>query len=548
MIYTMKKLGSLLLILGISIISLNLKAQGYEIKIKIANLKSQKLILGHHFVDQLIPDDTITLNNKGEGAFKGKTSLPGGMYFIFLPSRNYFDIFISDNQNFTIENDTTDFLKNMKITGNKENNVFIEYQAFLAQNREKVNALTEEYKATKDENRKKEIEKEYNEINKLVGNKAEETIKANPDLFFSQFLKATQEVKIPESITDQNQKYYYYRNNYFKYFDYKDKRLLRTPIYESRLDYYLDKVVPQNPDSIIPEVDILIENARYDKELFRYMLVHLFNKYAKSQLMGMENVYLHIGEKYYITEAEWSDKKFIDELKENIRRKKPALIGNLSPEIKMILLPNNTDAIDDVKQALTEMKEQGNAIIKDEVKLKEEAKLHKSRNPQLTDSAAYSQVLIGKLADKLENMLIPKFEGYISLLDQKAKYLILYFWEPDCSHCKEATPKFSEAYDQKNLKDLGVQVMAVYLHRNINEWEKYTKSINEWLEFILKNKMLKWTNVWEPFGYSQFRDKYDISSSPVLYLLDKDKKIIAKRISWEQAVDLIHEIEKSEQK
>lgn len=548
MIYTMKKLGSLLLILGISIISLNLKAQGYEIKIKIANLKSQKLILGHHFVDQLIPDDTITLNNKGEGAFKGKTSLPGGMYFIFLPSRNYFDIFISDNQNFTIENDTTDFLKNMKITGNKENNVFIEYQAFLAQNREKVNALTEEYKATKDENRKKEIEKEYNEINKLVGNKAEETIKANPDLFFSQFLKATQEVKIPESITDQNQKYYYYRNNYFKYFDYKDKRLLRTPIYESRLDYYLDKVVPQNPDSIIPEVDILIENSRYDKELFRYMLVHLFNKYAKSQLMGMENVYLHIGEKYYITEAEWSDKKFIDELKENIRRKKPALIGNLSPEIKMILLPNNTDAIDDVKQALTEMKEQGNAIIKDEVKLKEEAKLHKSRNPQLTDSAAYSQVLIGKLADKLENMLIPKFEGYISLLDQKAKYLILYFWEPDCSHCKEATPKFSEAYDQKNLKDLGVQVMAVYLHRNINEWEKYTKSINEWLEFILKNKMLKWTNVWEPFGYSQFRDKYDISSSPVLYLLDKDKKIIAKRISWEQAVDLIHEIEKSEQK
>jgi thiol-disulfide isomerase/thioredoxin len=544
----MKKLGSLLLILGISIISLNLKAQGYEIKIKIANLKSQKLILGHHFVDQLIPDDTITLNNKGEGAFKGKTSLPGGMYFIFLPSRNYFDIFISDNQNFTIENDTTDFLKNMKITGNKENNVFIEYQAFLAQNREKVNALTEEYKATKDENRKKEIEKEYNEINKLVGNKAEETIKANPDLFFSQFLKATQEVKIPESITDQNQKYYYYRNNYFKYFDYKDKRLLRTPIYESRLDYYLDKVVPQNPDSIIPEVDILIENSRYDKELFRYMLVHLFNKYAKSQLMGMENVYLHIGEKYYITEAEWSDKKFIDELKENIRRKKPALIGNLSPEIKMILLPNNTDAIDDVKQALTEMKEQGNAIIKDEVKLKEEAKLHKSRNPQLTDSAAYSQVLIGKLADKLENMLIPKFEGYISLLDQKAKYLILYFWEPDCSHCKEATPKFSEAYDQKNLKDLGVQVMAVYLHRNINEWEKYTKSINEWLEFILKNKMLKWTNVWEPFGYSQFRDKYDISSSPVLYLLDKDKKIIAKRISWEQAVDLIHEIEKSEQK
>jgi len=53
--------------------------------------------------------------------------------------------------------------------------------------------------------------------------------------------------------------------------------------------------------------------------------------------------------------------------------------------------------------------------------------------------------------------------------------------------------------------------------------------------------MQKWLNVWEPFGYSQFRDKYDISSSPVLYLLDKDKKIIAKNIGWDQAIDLIEQ-------
>lgn len=546
----MRKLVSIILSLSFLIISINSFAQGYEIKIKIPKLKNQQLILGHHFTTQLIPDDTTMLNDKGEGVFKDKTKLPGGMYFVFLPSRNYFDILISDNQQFMVENDTipADFLKNMKITGDKENQVFLDYQIYLAQNRKTADELTVEYKATTDEKKKKEIENKFSEINKNVAKKIDEVIAANPGFFFSKFLKATQEVKIPESITDQKDKYYFYRNNYFKYFDYKDPRLLRTPIYEGKLDYYLDKVIPQAPDSIIPEVDILIENSRFNKELFRYMLVHLFNKYASSQLMGMENVYIHISEKYYVKDAEWSDKKFIDELKENIRRKKPALIGNTAPELKMILMPNNEAAVEDLRQTLSEMKDAGNTIIKNESILKEKASRYKATNPKLTDSAAYAQVLISDLADKLETMFIPKFDGYISVLDQKSKYLILYFWEPDCSHCKEETPKFSEAYDQKNLKALGVDVMAIYLHKNINEWEKYTNHISMWIDFVLKNKMLKWMNVWEPFGYSQYRDKYDISSSPVLYLLDKDKKIIAKRITYEQAISVIEEIEKLEKK
>jgi thiol-disulfide isomerase/thioredoxin len=293
-------------------------------------------------------------------------------------------------------------------------------------------------------------------------------------------------------------------------------------------------------------VDNLISNSRHDKELFRYMLVSLFNKYATSQMMGMENVYVHIAGKFYIPEADWADKKFIDELREKIRRKKQSLIGMHAPEIKMILLPKKDDAIEDVRQALSEMKESGNVLLKDDARLKEEAKKHKASNPKLSDSAAYSQVVISELADKLENILIPKFEGYVSMTDQKTRYLILYFWEPDCSHCIEATPKFSTAYDEKNLKAMGVEVMAVYLHKNINEWEKYTKHIGEWLDFIQKNKMQKWINVWEPFGYSQFRDKYDISSTPVLYLLDNDKKIIAKNIAWDQAIDLIEHLEKIE--
>ena len=49
--------------------------------------------------------------------------------------------------------------------------------------------------------------------------------------------------------------------------------------------------------------------------------------------------------------------------------------------------------------------------------------------------------------------------------------------------------------------------------------------------------MDEWTNVWNPFD--MFRRNFDIQSSPVLYVLDKEKKIIAKRISYEQAIEMI---------
>ncbi|MGY8955245.1 MAG: hypothetical protein ACKVK1_03485, partial [Flavobacteriales bacterium] len=46
-----------------------------------------------------------------------------------------------------------------------------------------------------------------------------------------------------------------------------------------------------------------------------------------------------------------------------------------------------------------------------------------------------------------------------------------------------------------------------------------------------------------PVASSDWRDKYDIYSTPVLYLLDKDKKIIAKRISYKQITEIIGRIE-----
>jgi hypothetical protein len=118
-----------------------------QIKVTIQHLPDSSIILGHHFNKMLYPDDTIKLNSKGYGVFSASEAYPGGMYFIYLPTGKYFDILLSDDQQFSIENDTTDFLKNMQISGSEENQLFYDYQKFLVKKRQEATDLQNEKKA-----------------------------------------------------------------------------------------------------------------------------------------------------------------------------------------------------------------------------------------------------------------------------------------------------------------------------------------------------------------------------------------------------------------
>ncbi len=94
---------------------------------------------------------------------------------------------------------------------------------------------------------------------------------------------------------------------------------------------YLSRAVPQHPDSLIVAVDYLLSGSKQDVELYRYMLITLFNHYAESKYIGMDGVYFHIAEYYYIPDATWSSPEFLDKLKENLALNKPTLIGQKAP-------------------------------------------------------------------------------------------------------------------------------------------------------------------------------------------------------------------------
>jgi len=120
---------------------------------------------------------------------------------------------------------------------------------------------------------------------------------------------------------------------------------------------------------------------------------------------------------------------------------------------------------------------------------------------------------------KAKNLVMDSYNGiFVSLYDIEKDFTILYFWEPECGYCKEVTPKLRDVYEQS--KDKSIEVFAVC---TIDDEEL-------WSEYIEKYE-LTWINGWDPERLTRFDFYYNVQATPMIYILDRDKTIIAKKIS-----------------
>lgn len=159
------------------------------------------------------------------------------------------------------------------------------------------------------------------------------------------------------------------------------------------------------------------------------------------------------------------------------------------------------------------------------------------------DSTAVSQItkradiLGGSFEGKIApDIKVETFEGdSVSLHDVKAKYTVLFFWKTGCGHCTDAAKKLREF---TNGKDLDLEIFALFT----------SKSKAAWKEFINENDLKGWTNVWDKNANSNYQLYYYIVSTPVVLLLDKDKKIISNRVGDESIYGLIEQLKSQKDK
>ncbi|MBC7390803.1 MAG: redoxin domain-containing protein [Opitutaceae bacterium] len=444
-------------------------AKAYSIKVKLTGLKDTVCYLAYHFGDKQYLKDTAKVDSKGNMVFDGKDKLLSGIYLVVLPSKTNFEFLVPDNQQtFSLETDTSKMIEHMKVTGSKENETFYTFLQFLGKKTKQADPLVDGYKKTKDKNKDSAtiFQNKLTEIEKEVKAQRAKVIAENPNTLVAKIFKASTDLEIPETPTLPNGKkdstfaYRWMKVHYFDNIDFADDRFLRTPLLHSKIKYYLENLTPQSPDSINKSADFIVEKARANKEVFKYVVWNITNTYETSNIMGMDAIFVHMAEKYYLSgQAFWIDSTVKSKINERYTTLKPLLLGKKAPALS---LPDSSN-------------------------------------------------------------------NFHSLYEQKGKFTVLYFWDPNCGHCQKETPRLNDFFNDPKNKNVSIYAVS-------------TDHPNDWKKFI-REKGLKFLNVCNAISdktvYYDVRKGYDVYSTPTIYVLNDKKEIVAKRLGVEQLGEFI---------
>jgi thiol-disulfide isomerase/thioredoxin len=451
---------------------------GYEIKVTFKPFKNQFIYLGHYSGKQFPVVDSVKLNDKSEGVFKGPKELGGGIYIIVTPGKDRFiEMLVDKKQHFSVIADTINLLAR-KFINSPDNDFFDAYQKFMSVKGRALDSIGKAMKSSPSAQDSIAMSAEAKKLSEEISEYRKEFTSKNPNNILSVLMHLMEEPKVPPAEKhpggkyDSTFAYRYFKDHYWDGINFWDDRITRTPasLFEERLDKYYNSLVYPNPDSVIKDIDWMLGYASVSKEMTRILLVKLVNRYLSMKFMWEDAVFVHLFQKYFSQkEYDW-----------------------LTP--------------------------QGKKTITDR---------------------AYS-LMANIMGNPAEDIALPDSLGKIqTLYGDKSQFTIVCFWDPTCGHCKETLPLLDSMYQNK-WKNLGVKIYAV-----AKETEGSKK---DWLNFLHKHPLNGWTNVYYSKeeeklrvnagipGYSQL---YDAQVVPTVFLLDKDKRIIAKKLTWKQTDEIL---------
>lgn len=141
------------------------------------------------------------------------------------------------------------------------------------------------------------------------------------------------------------------------------------------------------------------------------------------------------------------------------------------------------------------------------------------------------QTRLEKYAELSEGRPAPEFdiqdkEGrMINLTRIKSEYTLVLFWASWCPHCGETLPEIDKIYQKTGRAKM--EIVAISLDKEKAEWEK-----------ALNEKNYSWINCCDFKGWeSKAAVDYNVYATPTMFLLDNDKKIVAKPITLSELKD-----------
>ncbi len=456
---------------------------GYDLRFQIADLKDTTVYLGYYYGESTFRRDTAKTDKEGHFRFSKPKRLERGVYFLILNRSEKVQVklfepgfLVSQDQHFSLVTSGPDYIRNMKVAGDEDNRLFFMNMIYNAERHKEAEPYVKVLgDSTLNEDQKKDARIAYNIIDKKVQEYQDAVIVKSPLSLTAKLLRVNRRIDVPpppknaDGTIDSTWQYRYYRKHFFDNFDLTDDALIRlpTPLYQQKLEEYLDKLVLQAPDSLMAAIDELALRVKANKETYKYLVYNCVYKYQRPGIMGLDEVFVRLVDKYFVTgEMDyWATAAMKKSLKDHANKLRNSLVGKTG----------------------------ANLIMQDQYFQRQE--LYNIRN----------------------------------------KYSVIFFFDPDCGHCKEESPKLVSFYNSSKSK-FNLEIFAVSLDTSMLKMRNYIKEMK-----------FTWTTVNGPRSYSgSLHDHYYAETTPMVYILDQKRKIIAKGLSVERLEDFLTNYEQFE--
>ena len=454
---------------------------GFKIRVKLENYAANELVLGFHFGEKQYVKDTVTLGADGWFTFQADTLLPPGVYLLVLkPDNNYLQVLIPEkDQDFSLTTDVKDSVNKMKFKGSTDNEAFYDYLKFLGKQRPEADSLRAK-------------------LARVNGNIADST------RLLAELVELDKTVK-----------------KYQRDLIAKDPGSLTARITKASSD-------PEIPEFKGDELSV-------SRQRYYWIREHYFDNIAISDPALLRSPVLQPKVEHYIT-------KLVPQHPDSVNLALDWLFDKLktSPEVNKYFMVHFL-----------------NYYAKSQIVGFDACYVHlaqayycvglapwtnKEDLEKICDNASRLEpILIGKTAPNI--VVSDRQNQPHALWDVDADYTVLFFWAPDCGHCKKAAP-FMVEFAEK-FKDRGVKVFAVctFVAKSLEE-----KDAPECWKGVEEKGFTDdlFMNMYDPFTKSRYKKLYDVQTTPQIFILDRNHKILMKRIGAEQIGKVMEELMKFE--
>ena len=453
---------AILCLLFIQSFSLLTGQPGHSLSVTVRDAPDTKIRLAYHVGGQQYVRDSLSTDKTGFCKFYGSDKLAEGVYMIVLPGNIFFEFLISDDQYFDIMCNINDPVGTLAFRGSDENDRFLEYQRSWKTLQEEAMEISDKLKGLPQGSAEAAaVREQLSGQEKKMKQFLNETAIKNKNTLLGAITRSIIPVETPVPVVPPG--------------TVNPDSVSRLMSYIYYKDHFFDNIDFNEPGLIRSP----ILGNRLD-QFFRQVVIQAPDSLIREadKLLNMSTV----NEDVFQYVAVWLMNKYaVSDIMGH-----DAVVVHLADKIYL------------------------------------SGKAPWASQEYLSDlRKRVDRLRTNLIGEKAPELLMSSFAGiYVSLYDIRADFTIVYFWEPDCGHCKEATPILKDYYEKNRAS--GIEVFAVDTQQDREAWEKY-----------IVDHSLSWINGWDPQRLSRFDYLYNVESTPMIYILDRDKKIIAKRLAAE---------------